>query len=235
MILEALRYLMEQGAKLSSAERERILVVDGRTYVTSPNGALTPLSAPLPKALLTHYPGEEQFIQIHGHRAVELVTTTIEPWKNRAVLVRAEAQVLEPEFFGCFMTVEQAMIKFQLHFAATPERDTLLRVIGNLRDEKVVTAVDDGVTQLAAVRAGVSRAGEVALPSPLLLEPYRSFADIAPIPEPFVVRLRGGGEKALPEVALFEVSNGAWKIEAARRIREFILDHLDDKERLIIS
>lgn len=91
-----------------------------------------------------------------------------------------------------FLTQDDFVLKAQTCFVDTEERARLLELVGNLTDEAVRTAVDDGVTQLVGSRVGV-RTGTTSVRNPFNLIPRRSFAEVNGdmTPTPFVLRISG--------------------------------------------
>ncbi len=78
------------------------------------------------------------------------------------------------------------------------------------------------LSQQATARQGVATVANVDVPSPVILTPYRSFSETEQVASPFVLRLRGGGDGKLPTCALFEADGGRWKLDAIKRVRDWV-------------
>ena len=131
--------------------------------------------------------------------------------------------------FGAWHSVEQMIINLQSMFASTEDRETILRVIGNLRDEKVSTFADDGVTQGVTTRLGIARAENTAVPNPVVLRPYRTFREVDQPDSEFIFRMQPSNKTGdPPSCALFEADGGGWQLEAIQAVAKFLKDNCDD-------
>lgn len=96
-----------------------------------------------------------------------------------------------------------------------------------MTDEAVKNVSDDGLTQTINVRAGITRVGEVDVPNPVTLRPFRTFPEIEQPASQYVLRLRSGGKGGgPPECALFGVDSGLWEIEAIALIKSWLQERL---------
>ena len=114
------------------------------------------------------------------------------------------------------------MIALQVLFEQTEDAAALLALVGNIKDEKVATHDDDGVTQTVTARQGVVLAQNVKAPNPVTLRPYRTFREVEQPASKFVFRMQAGKEGAKPLCALFEADGGRWKLEAVQGIAAFL-------------
>lgn len=169
--------------------------------------------------------GRRLLVHVESPTLVTLLTEERGRHRLRDHYVRAEAEATaENGFaFGNFYSLEEFNTKLQALFKDTDERARLLKVLGNVKDEKVKTAADDGVTQSVTARRGVAFVQEVAVPNPVTLAPYRTFPEIAQPESDFILRVRAGrNENELPTVALFEADGGRWQLEAVKRVKEYL-------------
>lgn len=142
---------------------------------------------------------------------------------NRSVLIRAKA--LLPQFrFGSWTDAETFNISLQSMFVSNEDRATMLKVVGNIKDEHVTSFGDDGVSQQVQAKAGVATVANVKVPNPVYLKPFRTFVEVEQPESAFVFRMRSG-----PECALFEADGGAWKVEAVDTVREFLETALEER------
>ncbi|MFQ9697783.1 MAG: hypothetical protein ACLRY5_13210, partial [Zhenhengia sp.] len=105
----------------------------------------------------------------------------------------------------------------------------LLEVTGLVREQAVKEIGDDGVSQAATIKTGVASIGEVKVPNPVYLAPYRTFAEIEQPVSKFVFRMESG-----PKAALFEADGGAWKNEAILKIKDYLKEQLAGIEEVHI-
>lgn len=126
--------------------------------------------------------------------------------------------------FERYMDLEQFNILLQARFLDTEDRAKLLALTGNVVDEGVKTYGDDGVSQQATVKSGVTSVASVKVPNPVTLKPFRTFAEAEQPESKFVFRMRkdDGGVKA----ALIEADGGAWKVQAIQNIANYLEEHL---------
>lgn len=131
--------------------------------------------------------------------------------------------------FGQFLDNEEFQIKLRCHFVHNDDREILLKYISRLTTNNEITIEDDGVTQSASVRKGLSgaRIETAAAPAIVHLQPYRTFREIPQVESPFIFRLKPSKE-GLPSCAIFEADGGAWRIEAKQRIYSYLADNLSN-------
>jgi len=126
--------------------------------------------------------------------------------------------------FGRFLDLEAFNILIQSCFVPNDDRANVLRIVGNVKEENVTTVGDDGVTQQVTAKTGIATVGNVLVPNPVRLKPYRTFVEVVQPESEFVFRMRSG-----PEAALFEADGGAWKLEAIQRIKEYLAEALAEQ------
>jgi hypothetical protein len=87
------------------------------------------------------------------------------------------------------------------------DRDIMLKVVGNIKEETVNTIGDDGVSQAVVAKMGVATVANVKVPNPVVLKPYRTFVEVDQPESEFIFRMQSG-----PRCALFEATaaNGNW-------------------------
>ncbi|MFD3261893.1 hypothetical protein ACE3MQ_25155 [Paenibacillus lentus] len=142
---------------------------------------------------------------------------------RRDCLIRAEA-LLPTIPFERFLDVENFNILLQSCFVPTVDRDSILKIVGNLKEDNVKTTGDDGVSQTVTAKTGITTVADVVLPNPAELKPFRTFIDI---PQPacsFVFRMQEG-----PRAGLFEADGGAWKLQAMASIKEYLVENLSEE------
>lgn len=132
--------------------------------------------------------------------------------------------------YGRFMDVERFNIMMQSAFTdycvegeEITHKAILLKVAGNVRQEKIGTTSDDGVTQTATIKTGVATVEEVIVPNPVILAPYRTFQEVSQPASKFIFRMQDG-----PKAALFEADGGAWRNEAMKNIKNFLEEELKE-------
>lgn len=168
-------------------------------------------------------------IHIVDESTVQVISGLSEDrFKQRDIFAVADAgKIIEKGFtFGHFYDIESFIIALQTLFVETPVRGSLLALVGNIKNEKVINASDDGVTQTVTARKGIALVTEADVPNPVSLMPYRTFRELDQPKSPFILRLREGREGSLPTAALFEADGGAWKLQAIEAIRDYLQKEL---------
>lgn len=134
--------------------------------------------------------------------------------------------------FGQFMDAEKFNILLQTCFMKTDDLKVIQQVVGNLRDEAVQNYGDDGVSQSVTIRTGIATVGQVRVPSPAKLRPYRTFLEVKQPASLFILRMREGGQ-----CALFEADGGLWRETARQNIRnyfEYELEKMVSEHKVVI-
>lgn len=143
--------------------------------------------------------------------------------RTRPVVSRAELDSNLKSFpFGSFMDQEA----FLIHAYTLIDRDfgdfrSLVDYASKVVDEESINLSDDGISQSAALRRTlVSEEEREKAKAIVTLRPFRSFREIEQPTGLFVFRMRKG--KLGVEFALFEADGGAWRLEAMKRISEYV-------------
>lgn len=127
---------------------------------------------------------------------------------------------------GDFMDSERFVILLQALFFRTDDREKVLGLVGNLKEEAVRQTEDDGITQTVTARAGLVTSAAVQVPNPVQLAPYRTFTEVAQPISKFILRLRSAGAGERPQCGLFEADGGAWKAEAIQTVKDYLVGKL---------
>lgn len=224
-------------AALARAAAGKTVEIEGRAYSTTPlhdprkpepqpgnlgihtlQGLAEYVRGPLDRE---YREKRKAFVHVASPTRVDLFTGLFGEFNQRTCLVSVEAIV--PSIpFGGYVGPEEFNIALQAHFEPTTERAQVLAVVGGLKAEAVQTWEDDGVSQTATGRKGINTMAVVKVPNPVTLRPYRSFAEIAQVESPFILRLRGGGDGKFPACALFEADGGRWRLDAIERIKAWL-------------
>lgn len=214
--------------------------INGQTYT---NNDLELVTEPIVPTLKVHnLSGVVEYIQNNFDDRYPVLIHVISPTEVRVVsqfnkdlkrntLISAEA-LLPSIPFDRYLDLEHFNILLQSCFVDTEERSSVLAVVGNVRDEKVMTFGDDGVSQQVTAKAGVATVEAVKVPNPVVLKPFRTFVEIEQPFSPFVLRLKDG-----PTAALFEADGGAWQVAAIAEIKEYLrfqLQQLVEEKQVVI-
>ena len=169
-------------------------------------------------------------IQVKSPDAVALMHELTNDTRQRETLLSAN-RYGDKFPFGSYMPQEDFVIALQSNFVDTSERSKLLQVAGNIADELIKTAVDDGVTQEVTAKAGIGRLVEMDLPNPVSLRPHRTFPEVEQPESSFVFRMKRTQNG--PAFALFGADNELWKLEAIKNIKAWLEEKVT-RENIII-
>ena len=237
MIVEAIEKILDL------VEVQKILI-GGRSYT---NRNVFPIREPEPGTFSLHtlngfmdyiktnvdvLPYDKLLVHVYDPQNVFLVSSLRGPFLQRIKYVQAEHDFKAFEF-GYFMPVESFIVALQTQFVQDEVTASILKLVGNLKDEDVRTLEDDEVTQNVTARTSIARVGNVDVPNPVTLRPYRTFREIEQPASKFVFRLKKGTE--LPQCALFEAEGDLWKLTAINSIRNFLQKEMEGINIAIIA
>lgn len=233
MIKEAIRFLKESLVDPSDRVVE-FVDIDGidRSFIVDENGrghevksaiqlARSPLYINTLSGLVGYIKANLErkdnkfYLHVESEDSVTL-TGLLDKQGEREKLVVANA--ITPDFeYGHFHDVEELIIALQSKFTKTKDRDILLKVIGNLKEENVKNTGDTGVAQAVTIKTGITNVGDVVVPNPVTLAPYRTFLEVDQPDSEFIFRMKDG-----PRGAIFEADGGAWRNEAIDNVRDYL-------------
>lgn len=134
-----------------------------------------------------------------------------------------QAKAMIPSFaFDRWYEAEDFNIKLQSAFVKNEDRDIMLKVVGNIKEENVRQIGDDGVSQAVQAKVGVATVATVQVPNPVSLAPFRTFVEVDQPESDFIFRMQNG-----PRCALFESDGGSWKLQAMRNIKDYLRAELE--------
>lgn len=156
-------------------------------------------------------------LMVHVMNPTKVVAFT-EFNRDKARNFMIEAAAMLPDFkFDSWYRNEEFNISLQSGFIPTDDRAAILRVIGTIQEENVKTTGDNGVTQTVVAKSGIATVGNVIVPNPVVLRPFRTFVEVDQPMSEFVFRMKDG-----PSCALFEADGGAWKLAAMENINAYL-------------
>ena len=174
------------------------------------------------------------FIHVKNPTDVSLLTHPIYPAATRKNPFNVCAKL--PTFeYGKDYRQEEFIIKLQSCFVATDDLKAVICMASNIVDTQEGTYSDDGVSQQAIIKTGVTTKNAAFVPNPVRLAPYRTFLEIPQPESDFVFRI-GKNRDGEPTFKLTEADGGAWRAEAMKSIKRYIeanLDFIEDREKEI--
>lgn len=161
-------------------------------------------------------------IVIHNECEVMLQSNLNEA-NDRSVYITVNAGCTGYSKTNKFIDSEEFNIWLQSSFIENNDRNAILKVVGNLKDEAVKQLNDDGISQKVTIKTGVASVGEAIVPNPVTLIPYSTFPEIEQPERLFTFRMRAGGY-----CALFESDASIWKNKAMNSIAEYLKKELTE-------
>lgn len=227
---------------IQDSVRTDALEMGGREYFTRP--VFLPPAEPVPETYTVHtlaglvdfvhaFPDPEQiaFVHVQDPTSVSVAGHLTGRHQRRPVFL--VAQFTGKKFrFDAWQDQESFNIGVQAGFVPTDELARMIAVTGKMTFEHVGHANDDGRTQMVSTRIGTSLEGSKDLPNPVMLRPWRTFAEIEQPPSPFILRARGGSPKD-GQLALFETCDSGWQLQAILAIKAFLAERLPDAVTII--
>lgn len=171
-------------------------------------------------------PLDRLVVHVAAPSRVHVLGPLLDRARVRETFLSATSADYTDGFLNKFIGLEDFLIGLQVRFAASDGRENLLRLLSSVKNENVKTALDNGMTQVVEARAGVALVGDVAVPNPVSLCPYRTFREVTQPESVFVLRLQSGKAGGLPEAALFIADGGMWQLTAASRVRDWLVENL---------
>lgn len=233
MIKEALKYIVGLG----EANVHDVQLPDGSTETYSDKElyrlekciymAKEPIYMSTLTSLVDYIKGEVDplygmtIIQVESPTTVRLFSQ-LNDQRNREDLVTITARV--PEFsFGSFMPQDKFIIALQSKFIDDPEsdRELILKFAGTVESGTLAEYGDDGVTQKATIKTGIASKSDAIVPNPVSLRPYRTFLEVEQPKSEFIFRMEQDKYEGI-KCGIFEADGGAWKIEATKKIKEYL-------------
>lgn len=244
MIRKAMEYLVNLG----EANVREVKLPDGtiQIYSDKPLNRLSkhyPMAEPVSMNTLTSLVdyiraridsmSEKMILQVMSPEEVCLFSK-LNGERKREYLVKVTAQV--PSFrYESFTEHEEFCINVQSKFLDDPDTDKelLLKFAGAVEQGSVAEYGDDGVTQKATVRQGITSKTDAIVPNPVKLRPYRTFIEVGQPVSEFIFRMRDSSHGIT--CALFEADGGAWKNAAMQNIKKYLEFELEEfKEQFTV-
>jgi hypothetical protein len=233
--------IKEAIEKIEQMTKAEIIEIDGRQYSTKTIMAVVPpcigaLEFRTLSGFVAYLATEDKAVSdgvlalhIESPLSVAAVSSPLPPYLGRQHIARARHNPFSHRF-GIFMPSEEMTIWLMTSFNEGPDKERLLKLIGNIRDEKIVTLEDDGVSQQVTARAGIARVEQVTAKAILDLAPHRTFAETSQPTAPFLFRMRAGADGDLPSCALFDAGGNQWEVDAMENIAVTLRQLLHHRE-----
>lgn len=238
MIKEAIAYITSLAVE---AQDPKTIEINGKTYCTKnltrygkPEKA-KPIEATTLTSLVDYIKQrrdelcEHMIVQVVNPTEVRLYSGLLEE-RDREELFTATA--LLPQFeYGREYSQEGFLISLQSCFQSgkTDDREAVAILASNIVNAQSQTFSDDGITQQAVIKTGITTKEQALVPNPVRLTPYRTFLEVEQPESDFIFRISEGrgGE---PVFKLVAADGGLWKSQAVGNVKKYLEDALADIE-----
>lgn len=223
------------------------LLLDGRVYTTE---EVYPVHAPKPNPLsvgtlsavadyLNCGIDPERgalFVRVDSPTSVMVQSHLVGDFCDRRVFVWAqpylpdclqgyEGKWLEQDYFAILLQAGFAGVNRWEEGMSLNGKAAVLRYISRIQCKATATVSDDGTAQAVVLSAGIGSTAVSKLPNPVRLAPYRTFPEVEQPESDFVFRIHEEGEGKI-RYSLTEADGGAWRIEAVKRVAEWLREHI---------
>lgn len=155
--------------------------------------------------------------------------------KERECLFKVNAML--PHFeYGREYEQEAFLISMQSCFLPSDDREAVTVLASNIVNTQQATYSDDGISQQAVIKTGITTKDAALVPNPVTLLPYRTFLEVKQPESSFVFRVNEGRNGA-PTFKLVAADGGLWKSQAMENVKKFLTDALadiPDREKITI-
>lgn len=132
--------------------------------------------------------------------------------------------------YNQYVDAETLAVTIQTCIIQDECRDTVLKVVNNMKEEQSAQTSDDGISQRVTIKAGVQEVDTTIFKNPAWLRPMRTFTEVQQPVSSFVVRFKEG-----KLAALFEADGGKWKTEAVKVIAAYLKEALKGLNLVVIG
>lgn len=171
---------------------------------------------------------EKIIVHVEDPEHVKIHSTPFGGFKQRETHMCATCLIPQHKFNQRVMP-DEFVPYLQSCFCESEDLVALLKISGNIVDTTEVHLLDDGVSQTATIRSGAARKSEVVVPSPAILFPFSTFAEVVQPARKFVFRM---GSDPLT-CSLIEADCGAWRLAAMEGIAKWLQENLPTGVRII--
>lgn len=236
--MEGIKQAIEFIANLAvKAEHPEVIKIAGKEYCTK---QLTrydkpPKAEPIEATTLTalvdyikenrHELRDRMIIQVVSPTEVLLYSELLGE-RDRETLFKVDAVL--PRFeYGREYDQEAFLVSMQSCFVDNEDRQAIAFLASNIVNTQQATFSDDGITQQAVVKTGITTKENAFVPNPVNLIPFRTFLEVQQPQSEFVFRIKEGAGGA-PYFKLVGADGGLWKNQAMDNVKRYLMEQLAD-------
>lgn len=170
--------------------------------------------------------GNGIIVNVLRHNRVEAFFTKLGATRKYDTVAVADFSKIEQGFEdGRQEDQESFMISLMTGFIDTPAREELLKLASAVKNEATHTSDDDGYSQVANMKAGVTLTQEKKVKNLWKLKAMKTFPEIEQPEIQYILRLHKGRSEA-PLFALYECDGKKWMVDATKMVRDYVVNQL---------
>lgn len=219
------------------AEKPETIEIAGKTYCTKDlrRYGAPPKADPIKATTLTSL--VDYIKESRGELRERMIIQVVSPTKvllysgllaerDRETLFEVNAML--PHFnYGNEYEQEAFLIAMQSCFEESDDREAVTILASNIVNTQQATYSDDGITQQAVIKTGITTKEPALVPNPVKLFPYRTFLEVEQPGSEFVFRISTGRSGA-PVFKLVTADGGLWQAEAVDNVKNYLVEALAD-------
>lgn len=236
--MEGIKQAIEYIAGLAvRAEKPETIEINGRTYCTKDlrrydkADKAEPIKATTLTSLVDYI--KESREELRDRMIIQVVSATnvllysgLLPERDRETLF--EVNALLPHFeYGREYDQESFLVSMQSCFKESDDREAVTILASNIVNTQEATYSDNGTTQQAVMKTGITTKDNVLVPNPVHLIPYRTFLEVEQPASDFVFRVSEGRGGA-PVFKLVTADGGLWKSQAVENVKRYLVEALKE-------
>lgn len=171
---------------------------------------------------------KELLVHVVSHEFVYLSSNLKDQEKRKDYMVATIEDYTTGFSYGAKMDTETFIIQSQTKFVQDEAMKSIQRSVGNMSDNVAQSQSDDGISQSITVKGGIQMVSKETLPNPVILKPFRTFAEIDQPASKFVLRTHSKTKEGETSVSLSEADGGFWKFNAIVNIKDYFKNSLPE-------
>lgn len=233
-IKEAIAFVTGLAVK---AEKPEVVQINGRTYCTKDlrrydaADKAEAIKATTLTSLVDYI--KESREELRDRMIIQVISATkvllysgLLPERDRETLF--EVNALLPQFeYGREYDQESFLVSMQSCFMPSEDREAVTILASNITNTQEQAYSDNGVTQQAVMKTGITTKENVLVPNPVNLIPYRTFLEVEQPASDFIFRI-GEGRGGAPAFKLVAADGGLWKSQAVENVKKYLTEALKD-------
>jgi hypothetical protein len=130
-----------------------------------------------------------------------------------------------------WMSTAEMIIHLVTHFSPNEDSDSMVKILSSLVSTTTIGKSYDGLSQQVVVKNGIATQTKIEIKPIRTLKPIRTFSEIEPCEEMFLLRLKQDGPNF--SAKLTEADGMKWQEEARRKIAAYIFGNCQKDIKIV--